>query len=463
MLTENQMLPFRTQFGDKKIFAQCLMPIRGPSGFRKLDYDYPNKIDPKQIIDKVIDSGFNAFGLVVKDTDGATVANTEHSWNPSGRDLCKEFAEICEKKNIVYMLSVTNMNDAYRGWQHPETVSIHIKNPIINKIYKAGDPATHKEGEMRVDLPEGVTFEEMKKRIPFLTEEFEGTPGKARGNRGYGYVPLTSFHCPRSEHVDYMIQLIKELTKKYKIDGVLADYIRYHHGFTDLCGCPRCRAAFAEKYPEKKDKIMHCKEWWQFRMNNIVEYGTKFSDAVKSVDSKMVTAWFNLPGPTLYSKRLVAQDYKNLTKVMDAVIPMTYPYLTGTRDDGKKWGWLGDKAFWYSRLNMNHRFKQYGENASIYCVTNSVECNAEEMLKSCIGFDYGLGIALFKYGGTSDAQWYTCKLYGEKLKLQKTGDKPITTEEAHEILAKVYEKYPPKFAPKWYLKMQKSNPKPNEI
>lgn len=446
------MKPFKMRFGGKKIFAQALMPVRGPEGFRKLDYDFPNEIDPNEIIDKLKENGFNAFGYVVKDTDGASIADTPNSWNPSGRDLCREFSDLCEDNDIIFMLSVTNMNDAYRGYTNPETVSIHFKDPILfAKDHKAGDPATHPDGEMRVDIPEGKTWEDMKKLIPFLTNHKDEEVGASRDARGQGYIPLTSFHCPRSSHVNYMIDLIQELTKKYKVDGVLADYIRYHHGYTDLCGCERCREAFAEQYPGKE--FGKGKEYIEFKKSNIVEYGTKFNDAVKEIDDEIVTAWFNLPGPPIYTNRFVSQDYYGLTQAMDAAIPMTYPYLTGTIDDGKKWGLMGDLSHWYFQKNMKHRFTDYckpDEEKSIYCITNSVECNAEEMLKQCIGYDYGLGIALFKYYGTTEAQWYACKLYSELLMKQKIGDAPPSEDDIRNILRDVYKKHPPKVAPKWW-------------
>ena len=447
-----QLNSFRERFGNKKNFSQCLMPIRGPDGFRKLDYEFAKTIDPQEIIAKIVKHGFNSFGLVVKDTDGATLANTPHSWNPTGRDLVAEFSELCEQHDLIFMISVTNMNDAYRGWQHPETVCVHIKD---GKNHKAGDVGIHKEGEMRVDLPEGVSFKEMQKKIPFLTEEIDGMVGAARGDRGEGYIPMTAFHCPQSVHIDYMITLIKELTKKYKIDGVLADYIRYHHGYTDFCGCNKCRTAFAEQYPHKADKVMHSKEWWDFRLANIVEYGRKFNAAVKEIDENIITGWFNLPGPKIYSRRLVAQDYANLTKTMDTVIPMTYPYLTGTRDDGKYWGFLGNLVHWYTQRNMRHRWKEYDSETSIFAVTNTVECNVEEMLRSCQAYDYGLGIALFKYYGTSEAQWYTSKLLGEVYKAQQVGDPAPSNQIMRDIERQVYEKYPPKFPPRWYRRENK--------
>lgn len=53
-------------------------------------------------------------------------------------------------------------------------------------------------------------------------------------------------------------------------------------------------------------------------------------------------------------------------------------------------------------------------NNPALAITNSVECNAEEMLKQMKGFDFGLGIALFKYFGTTDSQWKALKKYSEE-------------------------------------------------
>jgi hypothetical protein len=55
-----------------------------------------------------------------------------------------------------------------------------------------------------------------------------------------------------------------------------------------------------------------------------------------------------------------------------------------------------------------HEFKN-----PVLAITNSVECNSEEMIKQMRGFNFGYGIALFKYFGTSDAQWKSIKKYAE--------------------------------------------------
>ena len=110
---------------------------------------------------------------------------------------------------------------------------------------------------------------------------------------------------------------------------------------------------------------------------------------------------------------------------MDAVIPMTYPYLTGTADDGWKWGTLGNLMHIYTKGNMKRRLNEYSANKKdlgILCVTNTVECNSEEMLKSMTSYDYGLGVALFKYFGTKEEQWELSKRYAKLLNSQKVGE-----------------------------------------
>ncbi|MBA7562158.1 hypothetical protein ES708_29524 [subsurface metagenome] len=62
--------------------------------------------------------------------------------------------------------------------------------------------------------------------------------------------------------------------------------------------------------------------------------------------------------------------------------------------------------------NMKKRIHEF--NSPILAITNSVECNTDEMLKQMKGFDFGLGIALFKYFGTTEAQWHGLKEYAEK-------------------------------------------------
>jgi hypothetical protein len=402
-------------YGAKKMLAMALMPARGPAGFRKLDYEYAEKeLDVNEVMDKLEECHFNVFGLVIKDTDGACMWDTKIGWNPTDRDILGEFCDAGKDRNIKIMLSFTSMNDAYQGHIHPERVSVHGQDGVkYGRVYKKGDISTHDEGEMRVDLPKGVSFEEYQKKIPFLTKKIDEKVGASRGSRGQGYIPQTSFMCPNSEHVDYLVNLAKEVVGNYSVQGFYADYIRYDGAFRDLCACDRCVAKFREKYDDTP-KIIKSEEWYDFKADTIANYAQKLQSGVKSVDKSCLTGWFPLPGPKkLFSRKRLGQDWTKICSILDTVVPMEYPYLMGTRDDGWFWGKVGDLSYWYFIRNMKNRAREFGD-VPVIAVTNSVECNAEEMLKQMRGFDFGLGIALFKYFGTSESQWKAIKKFAEE-------------------------------------------------
>ena len=122
-------------FGKKKIFAMGVMAVRGPKGFRKLDYEFAEKkLNVNEIMDKLQDNLFNILGLVIKDTDGACVWDTNSGWNPTNRDLLGEFCDAGKDRNINVLVSFTSMNDAYQGHIHPERVSIHGKGGQFHGI-----------------------------------------------------------------------------------------------------------------------------------------------------------------------------------------------------------------------------------------------------------------------------------------------------------------------------------------
>ena len=404
----------RNKIGTNKIFAMALMPVRGPHGFRKLDYEFIEKdLNVVEIMDKLEDNHFNVLGLVIKDTDGGCLWDTKIGWNPTNRDVLGEFCDAGKDRNIKIMTSFTSMNDAYQGYLHPDRASVHGKSSKKKgKEFTEGEISTHKEGEMRIDLPEEVSIEEYQKKVPFLTMEVDEKIGKSRGARGKGYIPLTSFMCPTSEHVDYLIDIIKEVVKNYNIMGLFADYIRYDGAYTDLCTCDRCREIFKNQYGVKA-KLLKSEEWYDFKADIIAEYAQKLHDTIKSVNNNCVSGWFCLPGPKkMFTRKRLGQDWEKLSSILDVASPMEYPYLMGTRDDGWYWGKVADLFYWYFIRNMKKRAHEFKSPA--LTVTNSVECNAQEMLKQMKGFDFGMGIALFKYFGTSEEQWNALKQYAEQ-------------------------------------------------
>ncbi|MHA2398482.1 MAG: hypothetical protein ACXADU_06300 [Promethearchaeota archaeon] len=408
--TEN----FVKSFGTRKVYAIGLMPVRGSSGFRKLDYEYAEKkINVNEIITRLKKAHFNTLGIVIKDTDGACIWNTRLGWNPMNRDILGEFCDAGKDNNIKIIVSFTSMNDAYQGFVHPERVSVHGKNgKKLGRKYFKGEISTHLEGEMRVDLPKGVLLEDYQQKIPFLTDQIDEEKGKARSARGKGLIPLTSFMCPNSAHIDYLLDLTKEVIRNYSIQGFFVDYIRYDNAFSDLCACERCLEKFRKKYG-KKSKLLKSKEWYDFKSNTITAYALKLHNSIKSIDQNCMSGWFCLPGPRKFlSKKRLGQDWTALSSILDIASPMEYPYLMGTRDDGYYWGKIGDFFYWYFIRNMKKRAKEY--RSPVLAITNSVECRTDEMVKQLKNFDFGSGIAVFKYFGTSEEQWDALKRYAEK-------------------------------------------------
>ncbi len=413
-IKQDKIESFVKNFGAKKFYAIGLMPIRGQKGFRKLDYEFAEKgLNIDEIMTKLEDAHFNTLGIVIKDTAGACTWNTKVGWNPTNRDILGEFCDVGKDYNIEIIVSFTSMNDAYQGYLHPDRVSVHGKSGEKYGIkYHEGEISTHIDGEMRIDLPEGIAFQEYKKKIPFLTNQIDEEAGKSRDARGEGYIPLTSFMCPNSEHVNYLLELVSEVVKNYPIKGFFADYIRYDGAYTDLCTCNRCIQKFRDIYGNKP-KLLKSSEWYDFKADTIVNYARKLNDTIKSINNTCVSGWFCLPGPKkLFSRKRLGQDWTKLSSILDVVSPMEYPYLMGTRDDGWYWGKIADFFYWYFIRNLKKRAKEF--KAPVLITTNSVECNTKEMLKQMRGFDLGLGIAVFKYFGTSDEQWKALKRYAEE-------------------------------------------------
>ena len=412
-IDSKQFKHIKNNFGVEKFLGMGLMPIRGPKGFRKLDYEFARtQLNIKEVMNKLYDNHINVLGLVIKDTDGACVWDTKIGWNPIQRDILGEFCDVGDDYNIKLIVSFTSMNDAYQGAIHPERVSVHGRSGKKNgREFHEGQISTHPEGEMRVDLPQMTSIDEYREVIPFLTHNLDERIGKARGARGKGYIPTTSFMCPNSEHVDYLLHLAEEVVKNYPIRGFFADYIRYDSGYTDLCACNRCIEEFRVKFGTKP-KLLNSKEWYDFKVNTITNYAIKLHKTIKKCDKNCISGWFCLPGPKkMLSQKRLGQDWEKLSSIFDISSPMEYPYLMGTRDDGIFWRIVGNFFFWYFIRNMKKRAYEFKN--PVLAITNSVECNTKEMLKQIRGFNFGYGIALFKYYGTSEEQWKAIKKYAE--------------------------------------------------
>lgn len=391
--------------GGERVWVMAVMPIRGPEGFRKLDYEWAAtnaKLNVAEITAKCYDHGFNAMGIVIKDTDGACLWDTEVGWNPTGRDILGEFIDAASDHGDMKVIgSLTTIHDAYQGHEHPDRVA---------RGYR-GKSDTHLEGEMRVDVPEGQTFADVQAKIPFLTEQFDAEVGAARGARGQGYIPETSFMCPNSDHITYLEDLSYEVAKRYpRMVCLLADYIRYDH--IKNCFCERCQREFYRRTGKPVPSFAPArKAWIDFREDNVAAWGARFHHAVKRANPNCFTGAFLLPEVSyrVMSRAFLGQSWWKLGAILDFLSPMVYPYLMGTIDDGAYWRLMADVTYWLTNHIMKQRSKMLP--AEILNITNTVECNAEEMLIQMRRYDYGKGIGLFKYYGTTEGQWRILKKY----------------------------------------------------
>jgi hypothetical protein len=158
---------------------------------------------------------------------------------------------------------------------------------------------------------------------------------------------------------------------------------------------------------------MKSSDWYDFKEDTIADYGRRICERVKSIDPNCIMGWYSLTGPPLFTRNRLGQNWTKLGEHMDIAVPMLYPYLMGTRDDGRWWGFVANMAYKYTIINMKHRIAEYGKQA-VLTVTNSVECNPEEMIKQMTTFDFGLGVAVFKYYGTTEAHWKALKNFAEQ-------------------------------------------------
>jgi len=98
---QHKVETFIKAFGAKKTFSMGLMPIRGPKGFRKLDYEYAEKgLNIIEIMRKLEETHFNTLGIVIKDTDGVCTWDTKVGWNPTERDILGEFCDAGKESKV---------------------------------------------------------------------------------------------------------------------------------------------------------------------------------------------------------------------------------------------------------------------------------------------------------------------------------------------------------------------------
>jgi uncharacterized lipoprotein YddW (UPF0748 family) len=159
------------------------------------------------------------------------------------------------------------------------------------------------------------------------------------------------FICPGNpEARAHLVAVCRDIAKRYEVDGIQLDYIRYAN--KDLCYCNGCLdrfsaslngAAPSERLAELRAKSRtalpnaYQRAWLQFRRDQITSLVREIRAAVKAERSQAllsaaVIAWGGYPGSFERTEAYnqVGQDWYGWIRegLVDAVCPMTYQKQT---------------------------------------------------------------------------------------------------------------------------------------
>jgi len=137
--------------------------------------------------------------------------------------------------------------------------------------------------------------------------------------------------CPSSaENISLEVGALREIAKRYPIDGVHLDYVRYHG--SGVCCCNGCRKRFQKDYGKKLEKWPIPREhkkvravYDQWRCRRITHLVAEVDRAMKAIDPdiSVSAAVFGKYPSCVYS---VAQDWRLWLEkgYVDRVFPMNY-------------------------------------------------------------------------------------------------------------------------------------------
>ena len=155
------------------------------------------------------------------------------------------------------------------------------------------------------------------------------------------------FICPGNPAARaHLVEVCEDIARRYEVDGIQLDYIRYAN--QNLCYCDGCLDRFAASLsgtaPEEQIKTLRARgrqglpaafpsAWRQFRRDQVTSLVREIRTAVKkerpeAMLSVAAIAWGSYPGEFKRSEayNLVGQDWYGWidSGLVDAVCPMTY-------------------------------------------------------------------------------------------------------------------------------------------
>jgi hypothetical protein len=162
--------------------------------------------------------------------------------------------------------------------------------------------------------------------------------------------------CPNQDRlIKQRLGFIKQLVKKYKVDGVWLDFMRYPCHWEVLeprleqtCYCPVCLKKFSAdtgiKHP--KDDPAAFAEW---KTDQIAAFVKKAAAVVKKENPNVVVGLFGVPWKEGERDNaiinIIAQDYKKLAPHVDIFSPMVYHKMVGEKPQ-----WISEMVRYMDRV-----------------------------------------------------------------------------------------------------------------
>lgn len=259
---------------------------------------------------------------------------------------CDETIELARKANLnALFVQVRKAGDSlYKSAYEPKAENLPDPNfdaleYIIKRAHASGIEVhawvnTYKiwQGSQRPKSPDHA----FNKHPEWINRNDEGLLGKSGNN--FGLDPGIK------EVQEYLYKIYMDVVKKYDVDGIHFDYVRYwdpKFGYSDLAVERYKKETGAKETPYSDDP-----QWCQWRRDRV-------TDLVRQVyeGTKALKPWMKVTGSVVCSqaltekwedthpRNLLLQDWERWTRegIIDAVVPMNYKSQASEAELFSKW------------------------------------------------------------------------------------------------------------------------------
>lgn len=154
---------------------------------------------------------------------------------------------------------------------------------------------------------------------------------------------------------DYVVSVIEDIARRYDVDGIHLDYIRYpgkDWGYSDIA-----LARYKKQMGQTKKPAADNPMWSRWRRTQVTELMKETRKAVKHVRPKAMLSAATITwkdcGPSFPATgpyKLVHQDWQSWLSagLLDANVPMNYRVESSANDSAQFRAWLGGFRRWSS-------------------------------------------------------------------------------------------------------------------